>query len=190
MSVVRVYAVLSLSLGFAFAAACGGEEGGASDGDAGASGGASAGGSTATGGTPNSGGTGSGSGTGGVVSGTGGRDSSCPPECFVANECVAQCGDEPRNYGCCPCPAGTINVFSCGAGGGGPGEVVSCDPRSVTCRVATPECGEGMVPSVEGNCYGPCVPIASCPCGGPDECPDPDHYTCHRSAGHCDYYVN
>jgi hypothetical protein len=43
--------------------------------------------------------------------GSGGND--CPPECFRAYECVAACGDEPTNYGCCPCPEGMIDILDC-----------------------------------------------------------------------------
>jgi hypothetical protein len=83
---------------------------------------------------------------------------------------------------------------SAGTGGGGtagsmPQELVSCDPNLITCRVATPECEEGHVPSVDGNCYGDCVPVERCACTGPAQCPDSDHYTCHMSAGRCGPYV-
>ena len=66
---------------------------------------------------------------------------------------------------------------------------VSCDPRKILCKRVAPECPEMQVPSVEGSCYGPCVPVEQCPCSGPTECPDADHYTCHMSAHHCGPYV-
>ena len=35
------------------------------------------------------------------------------PTCVVANECVAECGGEVTNCGCCPCAAGTMNARDC-----------------------------------------------------------------------------
>lgn len=68
-------------------------------------------------------------------------------------------------------------------------ESVSCDPRLILCRRATPECPQWQVPSVSGSCFGPCVPVEQCACDEPADCPDPDHFTCHRSAAHCGPYV-
>jgi hypothetical protein len=62
-----------------------------------------AGGATGAGGTTGSGGT----------TGNGGATTSCPPECFRAYECVETCGDTPKNYGCCPCPANMIDAIQC-----------------------------------------------------------------------------
>jgi hypothetical protein len=64
-----------------------------------------------------------------------------------------------------------------------------CDPRKVLCKMATPNCPFGQVPSVLGSCYGPCVPVDSCVCSSPEQCPDSSQYTCHISAGHCGPYV-
>lgn len=64
-----------------------------------------------------------------------------------------------------------------------------CDHSVIACRRAYPECPQGQVPSVQGTCYGPCVPITDCECGAASDCPEPEQYTCHGSAGHCDYYV-
>jgi hypothetical protein len=131
-------------------------------------------------------------GTGGSAKGGGGPSggaNQCPPECFVANECVTACGQTPQSYGCCPCPAGMINARSCSQtmdAGSGP---VSCDPRKVLCRRAAPTCPQGQLPSVDGSCYGPCVPADSCVCGSAAECPDPDHYICHMSQMRCGPYV-
>lgn len=82
---------------------------------------------------------------------------------------------------------GTGGSFS--AGGGGAGGGISCDTRKVLCRVATPVCDAGMVPSVEGTCYGPCVPIDSCGCSEPADCPNANEYTCWISFQHCGPYV-
>lgn len=40
-----------------------------------------------------------------------------------------------------------------------------CDWRKIGCRASPPLCGAGEVPSVEGSCWGPCVPIETCGCG-------------------------
>jgi hypothetical protein len=53
-------------------------------------------------------------GTGGA-SGTGGGGQ-CPPECLRPYECVTACGEEPQNYGCCPCPEGKIDNITCTRG--------------------------------------------------------------------------
>jgi hypothetical protein len=69
-------------------------------------------------------------------------------------------------------------------------DTVNCDVSTVACLIATPGCSEGEVPSVNGLCYGPCVPVENCACNKAEDCPDSDKYTCHLSAGHCGPYVN
>jgi hypothetical protein len=66
----------------------------------------------------------------------------------------------------------------------------SCDRRALTCSRAEPVCPEGQVAAIVGNCFGDCVAIDQCTCSEADACPDPDKYTCHRSAMHCGPYVN
>lgn len=156
----------------------GGETGGATNGSGGTAGSGAQGGHS-NGGSPGAGGT-----------------TDCPPECFVNNRCVNTCGEAPRDFGCCPCPPGMINVFSCsatdagnGSGGAGDGGT-SCDPRKALCRSLPPTCAAGQVPSIDGSCWGPCVPIATCTCTSAADCPDANQYTCHLSRGVCDYYVN
>ncbi len=61
----------------------------------------------------------------------------------------------------------------------------TCDPRGVVCLAPQPVCDDLHVPSVVGGCWGPCVPIDRCPCESPEECPDPDQYTCNRARGTC-----
>lgn len=39
---------------------------------------------------------------------------------------------------------------------------LSCDRSLVTCKAATPSCPAGMVPSVLGTCWAPCVPASDC----------------------------
>jgi hypothetical protein len=175
--------------------------------DGGAGTGASSGGSAgavAAGGTPSSGGnsgnggrsaggtssSGDGGRTTGGATGSGGS-TSCPPECLVANECVTACGQTPRSYGCCPCPAAMINARTCStpsndAGANG----VSCDTRSVVCKRVAPTCPAEQVPSIEGQCYGPCVSIDACACNVAEDCPAPDQYTCHLSQKRCGPFVN
>lgn len=49
-----------------------------------------------------------------------------------------------------------------GAGGDAGDLLSSCDPKPVTCRAAEPVCPPFYVPSVEGSCWGPCVPSGDC----------------------------
>jgi hypothetical protein len=91
----------------------------------------------------------------------------------------------------------TANAAGVSAASDGPCEstdastpgAIDCDPRKILCKRIAPECPEGQVPSVSGSCYGDCVPLESCPCSGPEQCPNPDTGTCHMSAGHCGPYV-
>ncbi|HEX4337673.1 MAG TPA: hypothetical protein VH062_17285 [Polyangiaceae bacterium] len=170
---------------------CGADSSGSSsDAGVGGAGGASGGGasgSRATGGSATGGGaTGGGASAGGGAA-TGGA-ASCPPECFRAYQCVTACGQTPKSYGCCPCPAGTIDALTCGASMSDAG-AISCDTRSVLCKRVAPTCAAGEVPSVVGECYGPCVKIDTCACGTADECPNADEYTCHLSQKRCGPYV-
>jgi hypothetical protein len=48
---------------------------------------------------------------------------------------------------------------------------VSCDARSVVCLALPPDCARGEVPSVEGACWGPCVPLEECRCDSDAACP-------------------
>ncbi len=47
-------------------------------------------------------------------------------------------------------------------GSGGTAGSVDCDPDAVLCKSMPPMCNPGEVPSVQGDCWGPCVPILSC----------------------------
>ena len=192
---------------------CGSDSSGSShDGGAGGSGGAAGGGSgdvagSSTAGTSTAGGASgaaaggarpeggaSGRGSGGRSSGASGGgasggSSACPPECFVANQCVTTCGQTPTSYGCCPCPAGMVNALTCAPVSDAGAGAVSCDTRSVLCKRLAPTCAPGEVPSVVGQCYGPCVKIDACACTIADECPNPDEYTCHLSQKRCGPFV-
>jgi hypothetical protein len=72
-----------------------------------------------------------------------------------------------------------------GAAGAGGAVGVSCDTSKVLCKIATPQCPAGQVPSVNGACYGPCVPIDMCTCSAPADCPDPTTTTCHMNTMRC-----
>ncbi|MCA9621899.1 MAG: hypothetical protein KC731_22900 [Myxococcales bacterium] len=58
---------------------------------------------------------------------------------------------------------GTAGVGGMGSGGaGGAGGGVSCNPSQVLCDGPVPQCPMGEVPSVDGACWGPCVPVLEC----------------------------
>lgn len=71
----------------------------------------------------------------------------------------------------------------------GSGRGVSCDHRDIRCRIPEPLCPEGEIASVEGSCYGPCVPIEECVCETGEECPRPEMWTCHRHVSRCGPYL-
>lgn len=71
----------------------------------------------------------------------------------------------------------------------GSGAAYDCVLEGAACLIAVPVCAQGEVPSVEGSCYGPCVPIEQCKCDGPQDCPDSAHYTCFNYAHHCGPYT-
>lgn len=75
-----------------------------------------------------------------------------------------------------------------GQNGTGGQKLVDCDLRKVECRAAQPGCPENQVPSVNGVCFGPCVPIESCACAAAQDCPFNDRYTCWQRT-HCGPYV-
>lgn len=86
------------------------------------SGGVAAGGSPA-GGSPSGGASAGGSPGGGWPSGGAGGLDCEEVDCLRAFACVAECGDEPFDNGCCPCPEGTFDVVGCGSGGASAGGV-------------------------------------------------------------------
>jgi hypothetical protein len=62
----------------------------------------------------------------------------------------------------------------------------NCDPDDVLCDAIPPACDEGEVPTVEGSCWGECIPANECQCETFDDCPEVTGYSevCY-SAGHC-----
>jgi hypothetical protein len=83
-----------------------------------------------------------------------GGGGSCLPGCFAPNRCVTTCGDTPTDYGCCPCPAGTINELSC---------MSDCGLVGTTCPGAT-TCGNGL--TCTGAVCAPDGPTCAPPPGG------------------------
>jgi len=72
------------------------------------------------------------------------------------------------------------------AGGDG---LYDCDPSHTTCRAIPPMCPSGQVPSVEGECWGMCVPFVDC---RPIECDPtamfprcPDGTACDADSARC-----
>jgi hypothetical protein len=96
------------------------------------------------------------------------------------------CGCDGKTYASdCAAHAAGASVASQGAC-----KATKTTCGAVLCKRAEPVCPEGQMASVEGTCYGPCVPVEQCVCDGPEDCRLSDKYTCHRSAGHCGPYVN
>jgi hypothetical protein len=146
--------------------ACGNGDGGDGSGS-GSTGTADTGDTSGTGGT---GGTGTGSGTGG-----GEGECQTADDCQLLDDCCS-CAALPKTespdfcdaecdqtqcqswgLGQIECRAGTCQVLK-----------LDCDSGHATCNGDPPQCDGGLVPSVENNCWGPCVPERFC--GPVDDC--------------------
>jgi hypothetical protein len=114
----------------------------------------------------------------------------CQPKPQVCTQIYQPvCGCDGKTYGS-SCAAASAGVSVQKTGECSSAALDSdCDPRKVTCGQQTPKCSGGQVPSVMNGCYAGCVDIASCACDAPEACPQPDQYTCHKSAAHCGPYV-
>ena len=110
-----------------------------------------------------------------------------PEACTLQYDPVCGCDDTTYGNACAAHAAGVSVATKGECSGSGP---VSCDERKILCKRARPVCPDGQTPSVVGTCYGECVDIEACQCREAADCPTPDQYTCHRSAGHCGPYVN
>jgi hypothetical protein len=55
---------------------------------------------------------------------------------------------------------------------------LDCDPGNVMCLSPQPECGEGMVPMVVGNCWGACVDASDCAAVASCDVCDKDRHVC------------
>ena len=118
------------------------------------------------------------------------------PSCGDAWTCVATgmaCTDDAAPY--CGCDGVTFtDSGTCPTRPfrhrGACDDGTTCDRSAVTCRAAEPVCPEGEVAEVEGTCWSfRCVPIDSCRCSGPDDCPMRDSYTCHMFRMRCGPYL-
>jgi hypothetical protein len=99
---------------------------------------------------------------------------------FLAAAFVVACGGNSPSPGTGAAGTGGAGTGAAGTGG------VSCDPSKVLCKIAEPLCPAGQVPSVDGSCYGPCVPVGDCTCGAGDACPSgPGQPTCDALKKRC-----
>lgn len=153
--------------------------GGSSSSAAGASSSGAAGssatvGGTASGGSVAQGGSNASAGQGGTASGDGGEAAGAECEtsqdCTVLDNCCS-CSAVPDSSSPGACDQVCIQSACAAQGLEGIPAVcskkrcvfeLSCDRSLVTCKAAAPSCADGMIPSVQGSCWGPCVPASEC----------------------------
>ncbi len=118
---------------------------------------------------------------GGGVAGAGGSAAGAPPlgegfECAVPEDCAL----DQAGCGCVASPVEGATVElpldcshdRCSELGVTEADVtclrgrcslgIDCDYAHALCKAMAPDCPEGMTPSVEGDCWGPCVPVETC----------------------------
>lgn len=88
------------------------------------------------------------------------------------------CGCDGVTYAS-PCEAAraSVSIESVGAC------PIRCNPDLALCDSLPPLCRTGSVPSVEGGCWGACVPLGSCTCSSSADCPG--DATCSSRTGRC-----
>jgi len=124
--------------------------------------------------------------SGGTSSGTGGEALDAESTGGGENASGGQmASDAPEFTGGAASTGGTS-----GAGGESPESSYDCNADHIICLpiVAPEPCPTGEVYSVEGSCYGACVPVGQCACESAADCPDPngtDEYTCHGTTDRC-----
>ncbi len=150
------------------ASACGGK----SDSDAASTGGAAgSAGSGGGAGTAGSGGGGSGGGAGSGGSAGSGQQCTDASQCKLFSDCctcMALGPGDPEPPAClatclqdsCSAMGVTSGQASCAVGKCVVG--FDCDAGQVFCNALPPVCEAGSVPSVNGGCWGPCVPATQC----------------------------
>jgi hypothetical protein len=132
----------------------------------------------------------SGEGTGCTASSPCGAELTCSADaCSDEWQCIAHFDDtvehpcDPEIMPFCGCDGVTFEAsITCPdrpfAHPGACGDGESCYPGAVRCSDPAPVCPEGEAPSVIDDCYGPCIPIASCRCAAHYQCPNGALYTC------------
>jgi hypothetical protein len=118
------------------------------------------------GGTGGTGGSGNAAGTGG----RGGAECETASDCQMVSDCCT-CAAEPKSKLLPVCQSVCV-TDQCTSKQIAPSEVAcefgrcviarSCNLAEVSCEVAQPVCPVGTIPSVQGNCFGPCLPPTEC----------------------------
>lgn len=136
---------------------------------AGNAGSAEASGGTAGSGSGNAGGAGA-QAAGGAPFGPVGSECTTEDDCRLVSDCC-RCVAAPKGVTLDVCYASCAETMCITDGISGSARVCvngrcvldrSCDRSQVTCTTPPPECEPGMIPSVEGACYGPCIASTEC----------------------------
>jgi len=123
-----------------------------------------------------------------------------PTACDGNGECVVQpsCGvdDQCKDQPCgTPCEGPYASPLPTACDGHGECvvqptcESYDCDQTKIICDIPIVPCDEGQIHSVNGACYGECVPVTSCKCDPADPSDCPEGYVCWANTGHCGPYV-